>query len=393
MRRYQTSIKPLMQARTHFQLRNGQYPIFLSDWDADYNSVYIPSLSNNVSCADLHKYYFWTDEENIRVHIQTFFKSQFDHTLPVDSFTIGSNGTSSIMLSLMALKESGRHRALIITPMYFSTLNLLDELEFDVVEFDLSVKNNFAVDINAIENMIKATKTDIFIVTNPLFGSGIELEIETIKNISFLCNKYNVCFLMDYIYGGLAWSVKDPVDHIFNYSVYAAVSLAEQHIFIESISKRVFLNGVKFALIFSSENIMRRILRLSVFTVGSMAAHQVRLVPQIYSIESLPILAKLISNNAAKAYEHYKIIRTILSDTNFILSNANCGHFVLMSIPKTENIDDVTYAISILHKTGVLTTPHSRYLLVEDGLYTFRVNLLLDKSSLIDGIIKIKDLE
>lgn len=67
MRRYNTSIKAIMQARSAFYQETGTRPIFLSDWDSDYNSIHMPNLSlNSVQLSDVQKYYFWTDEEGYR---------------------------------------------------------------------------------------------------------------------------------------------------------------------------------------------------------------------------------------------------------------------------------------------------------------------------------------
>lgn len=394
MRRYYTSIKSLMQARNAFQQKKGIAPIFLSDWDSDYNSIHMPNLAFNNAClADVQKYYFWTDEEGYRDTIQSFFSNQFSQSILKECFTIGSNGTSSIMLTLTALKEMGKHRALIITPIYFSTLNLLDELDFDVVEYRLSANNNFTIQMDVLEDFIIQQNVDTLIITNPLFGSGIEIGTETIKTIAQICNTHNVCLVMDYVYGGMPWKCDNPTYYIFYYPVYQAVSLAEQHVFIESISKRVFLNGAKFALVFSSSSIMRRILRLSVFMVGSMAQQQVSMIPQIYSTAAIPTLVSLISNNAQIAHNRYRMIKTILADSRINISNANCGYFALISMPSSAFTDDTVFAIHILEKTGVLTTPHSRYLYKENGLYSFRVNLLLDQKNLIEGITRLGNLE
>ena len=394
MRRYNTSIKSITQARSSYFHETGTSPIFLSDWDSDYNSIHMPNLAlNSVQLSDVQKYYFWTDEEGYRDTIQNFFSNQYSISLQKDSFTIGSNGTSGIMLTLSSLKEAGRHSALVVTPVYFSTLNLLDELDFNVVEYRLCASDNFSLRIDIIENYFVSDSVDTLIITNPLFGCGIELSTDTIKSIVALCNKHNICLVMDYVYGGMPWNISNPSHYVFNSPVFQAVSSAEHYVFIESISKRVFLNGAKFALVFASPKIMKRILRLSVFMVGSMAQQQVNLVPQIYSLASSRSLTSLIAENAKLAQNRYKMIKAILSDTRAVISDANCGYFALLSVPNTEESDDIQFALDILKKTGVLTTPHSRYLHREEGLYSFRVNLLLDQQCLIDGITKIGNLE
>ncbi len=124
-----------------------------------------------------------------------------------------------------------------------------------------------------------------------------------------------------------------------------------------------------------------------------MAQQQVNLVPQIYSLASSQTLTSLIAENAKLAQNRYKMIKAILRDTRTVISATTCGYFALISVPNTEKTDDTQFALDILKKTGVLTTPHSRYLYQEEGLYSFRVNLLLDQQCLIEGITKIGNLE
>lgn len=390
MRRFQTSIKTLMQARTDYLQEKGISPIFLSDWDSDYSRIKMPAIQAlKPSQPDLQKYYFWTDEEQYRTYIKNYIEQSFHVTLSQDNFAIGSNGTSCLMLALAALRESGKKHALIVTPIYFSTLNLLDELNYDVTIFTLSSEDNFNVDTSTLKTVISKRSIDVLIITNPIFGCGIELNVETIKIIASICNEYNVCFVMDYIYGGMAWDIGKPEYYIFNYPIYEAICLAKYHVFVESISKRVFLNGAKIALLFSSQDLMRRMLRLSVFMVGSMAAQQVSMTPYLYSVQNRAELSNIIFQNASAAKMSYSLIRTIIADTSIDLSTSNCGYFTLMSLPKESNQSDIDYAKSILYKTGVLTTPHSRYLFKQRGKYSFRINLLMEKWKLIDGITEI----
>lgn len=123
MKRYQTSIKSLIQAKVKYQSDNGVEPIFLSHWDSDHDSVMIPNLKFDiVNLLDMQKYYFWTDEENFKEYVQKFFLQQFAAELSSDKFTIGSNGTSSLMLALASLKELKKNIYLLLLLFIFRYL-------------------------------------------------------------------------------------------------------------------------------------------------------------------------------------------------------------------------------------------------------------------------------
>lgn len=392
MKRFNTSIKKLIEAKNNYFLNHGKEAIFLSNWDCNERYINIPNFDYSISREEAQKYYFLTDEINNKEHFQKFYEENFNESLNMDGFTIASNGTSSLMLSLMALKEMQLDNVLITTPIYFSTLNLLDELNYqNITYYNLSSKNDYTIDLQKLECCIKNNRIQILIITNPLFGTGIELDITIVKDIVTLCNKYNIWFVMDYVYGGFPWVTNNDLEYMFNYKLFNTIQKCNNYIFVESISKRIFLNGVKTALLFTTHDLLKRILRISVFTVGSMSATQIKTTREIYDTRNVGVITKQISNSVDKAKRNYDKISAIINNTDIHITNASYGYFSLISIPKKYAFDDISYSIDILNKTGILTTPHSRYLL-NDNTYSFRVNLLLDENELITGISKIKTL-
>ena len=116
--------------------------------DSDFESIKMPNLAfDDITSRAIQKYYFWTDEENYKTNIIEYFKRTFSDDILPETFTIASNGTSSLMVTMSALKEKGIQKVLIFTPMYFSTLNLLDEMDFDVIEYNLSYENSFKINL------------------------------------------------------------------------------------------------------------------------------------------------------------------------------------------------------------------------------------------------------
>lgn len=390
MRRYDTSIKQLMLARKNYFSQTGRSPIFLSDWDSELDQVVIPTIPLNVTNDEMHKYYFWTDEENFRTRFKSFFEKVFAENLDINSFAIGANGTSCLALSLMALKEIGIKKAMIVTPIYFSTLNLLDMLEFDVDEYPLQSDMNFTIDLERLAYALQQQKPQVLIITDPIFGTGIEIPETTLKQIVDLCNRKDIFILMDYVYGGMKWQVSDLNKYIFNYSVYKIISSAKNFVWIESISKRVFLNGAKTAFVFASPRVIRHILRLSIFTVGSMCHTQLKVFSNLYNCSNSPYISSCILQNVETAQRNFYRIHAMALDTDWSISESNCGYFSLISFPKRNKYGDINLAIDLLEKAGVLTTPHSRYLLQSDDKYSFRVNLLLSTETIIEGISRLK---
>lgn len=388
MRQFDTSIKKIMDAKTYYNSTHYEKAIFLSNWDVSIDtSPYALLLNNNLSeyISETNSYYYWTDEYNYTTYFKDYFEKKYDYTIDLNSFLIGANGTSAIFLSLAALKELSISRILIFTPIYFSTLNLLEMLNFQVFRFDLKIENDFKVDFEQLEFYIKNNKIEAIFITDPVFGSGIEYDISFYTTLSTLIMKYDFWTIVDYVYGGMIWNNNE---HIFNKKLVHIIKNLKNTILIESISKRLFINGIKFALVFGSETIIKKIKRLSIYTTGSMCVNQLLILKKVYDTNNVKIINQLIEKNTEHAQNMFYKLLSFLMGKNCIISKCNSSFFFLLGIPKKEK-DDLQDAFRLINYKGVLTIPHSRYLLENDDYYIFRVNLLMNEELLFCGLHKV----
>ena len=258
MRRFETSIKPLLDARSNYIAKLGRQPLFLSDWDTSLDEIVMPSQNPHVSTKDVHPYYYWTDEQNNKSSFIQYVHSSHGIKMNEEEIALATNGTASLFVTFMALKELNIKNVLILTPVYFTTLNIMDYFDFNVSLFQVPFPI-VSINYEKLEAIIKKDHIEAIMLTNPLFGTGAELSSNTISRIAEYANQYDIWFIMDYIYGGMNWTTDNPSELIFNYPILSAISCAKKYVFIESISKRLFLNGIKFAFVFSTEKMMRRI--------------------------------------------------------------------------------------------------------------------------------------
>lgn len=389
MRRFETSIKELINAKNKYILSTGKNPIFLSDWDVDFNEITYPRLNLNITNEEAHKYYYWTDELNYKKHFKSFIKETYGVDISKNDFALSSNGTSSLFLAVMALKEKGIKNFLVFTPVYFTLLNLLDALDLNCYIYSLPLEPH-KINFEEIKAIIKQNNIEGILITNPLFGTGIELSPPIINKFAELANQNNSWIVMDFVYGGMNWKTTNAKTYIFDYNYLKALSIAHNYILIESIAKRLFTNGAKFALLFSNEKMVRHILRLSIFSVGSMSALQAKMSKLVYEKESIDGVIAHIQNNIDTAQNNYRILQSITLGTQIELTHTNCGYFTLASIPCENTSDDMQYAVKLLTNYGIMTTPHSRYLFNKTGYYSFRINLLLNKRDLYEGVSLVK---
>lgn len=388
MRQFNTSIKKIMNEKKLYGELHNNDPIFLSNWDvpvdiAPYNLLYSSSqLVNEIS--DIYSYYYWTDEHNYSKFFKKFYIHQFGED--ITNFLIGSNGTSSIMLSLIALSELGINRILVFTPVYFSTLNILEMLKLQIFRYDLKFENNFNVVYESLEQYIIQNRIECIFVTDPIFGTGIEHDCNVYIQLNRIAEKYNLWIIIDYIYGGMKW---DDNSFLLNSKTYFLIKQMSNTIIIDSITKRLFVNGIKFSIIFAPTNILKKIKRLSIYTTGAMCYQQLNILEKIYDVQKIDAINKIISSNVNKAKNTYQKVCAYLIGKPCLVSESNSSFFFLLGLPKNAHANDMDFAINLLHNSGVLTIPHSRYLLEDDNYYFFRINLFIDENILFEGLSKL----
>lgn len=392
MKRFNTSIKRLMQAQKEYNFSNREKAIFLSDWNAELEKVMYPSFDFGkelYSRSAMGNYHYWTDELNYKSHFQQCFHDLFRSTLSNDNFLIGNNGSSSMMLSLMALKELGVGKILAFTPIYYSAIKLFEMLDYQMYRFDLKMENDFEINIEQLEDEIVRNNIEVIYITDPIFSSGVEIPQNIYTQIRDLSLKYNIWIVIDYIYGGMDWNISN---YVISDKIAHIINSFSNYIVVESIAKRLFINGIKTATVFSTSQIIKKISRLSIYTVGSMCCLQLHMLRQIYNTENASAINDVIKENIIEASRRFNQVLSFMSGKNCIISSCNSSYFFLIGIPYQHEVDDMDYAIKILNQTGVLTVPHSRYLLSNNQYYIFRINLLINKQDLFKGLSKISDL-
>lgn len=387
MRQFDTSIKILIEEKNKYNLNHNDEVIFLSNWDVSVDvKPYRLIFYNYPINEQFNSYYYWTDEQGYALYFSDFYKNSYNKTLNSESFLIGNNGTSSIMLSLLALTELNIERVLVFTPIYFSTLNLLEMLNMHVFRYDLSITNDFQINMDALETFIKKNKIEVLFITDPIFGTGVEHNLDFYRKLSELTLKYNLWNIVDYVYGGMLWNEDNC---IFNSKSDYIINNLRNTIFIESISKRLFINGIKFSLVFSEKTIIKKIKRLSIYTTGSMCLNQLETYRKIYDLNNIDDINNIINNNKEHALKTYNKIVSFLVGEKCITSKCNSSFFIIIGIPKTKYENDINIALNFVKNKGVLTIPHSRYLLESEKYYFFRVNLLQNIELLFEGLSRI----
>lgn len=254
--------------------------IFLSTWNKGNDHL---EFSDAVILSAIKQYskfkneYFFSDELFQYKRNLVFNKFFPLSESKLDYIGIFSNGTSAAMLALMSIKEIvSQIRAILIVPTYFTYIKILQDLDSDIYYFPIEIDGSLAqLPINSIKECITYYKINLLVLTIPLFGTGLSPTKAQIEELCSICKNAHCYLLIDYLYGGMEWFKHNTIENEWLWGL----CLKNAHIiFIESMSKRVFLNGIKSAIAGASMDLIRQMELKSVHLAGSLSYIQVEIL-------------------------------------------------------------------------------------------------------------------
>lgn len=107
-------------------------------------------------------------------------------------FAIAPNGTSGAMLSLQTLNMNEGLRPILLTPIYFSYINLLKLMGTDIEYYQIIKDGHLYIDYLELTDIIIKTNANILILNDPVFGSGVKITNDVYKKLISICDKYHM---------------------------------------------------------------------------------------------------------------------------------------------------------------------------------------------------------
>lgn len=379
------------QAVQEYTELNHKAPFFISDWDSSDTLIYRPKIilkdSLKKSLKNMDKYFFIEDDFGKDSVIKFF--NDFNINLDKNSFIIGPNASLMLTTALIALKDIGIKNVLIILPVYFSIPQILRILGIKYIKYN-TIFPLYQLDFEEIKGILQENLVDAIIITDPFYGSGINIPLSFYDILINYLNEHNIYLIVDYARGAMKWDCDTPT-LLFDFQLYNILKKANNYIFIESISKRIFINGFKNSLLFSNYEIVQKIRKLGDCFIGSMSAGQMELLNNLYSISNINLINEIIKKNIINAQKHFELIKTLLLDTDISYTVPTDGNYILIGIPKNhyKNTTDINIFHKILHNFDIYTLPQSLYANEDLKYYIFRVNLLLNIDILISALQKL----
>lgn len=366
---------------------------FISDWDLHNKDFMIDTMQFYETVISDSKYritdyYFINERTNEKeILINTFNRKFETFEYRKGNITIFPNGTVAAASFLHILKKTKLKNALLLSPIYFTYIDILKEEDYNIYYFSaIDEEGKISIEFERLFELITTKNIDVLFINQPLFGCGINMDLEAILKILNFCEINSITVFIDCIYGNIDWNEKtDIIPKSLN------KLLKDNTIILISLSKNLFFNGAKTCIAFASERIISDIERYSVFEIGSMSHVQIETLKSIYDKENEKWIIDRIDKIKNHVKTNYSLLVSLLSNSDIKVVDSNSGIFTIMGVPKkyfSINSSDDEISNQILNNQHILTIPHNRYLLYSKRYYWFRVNLSYPTDILIPQVSK-----
>ena len=364
---------------------------FLSGWTKGDNNCNFDNEFLLKSIGDLSNVNKYVHGDKAKKEITRYLNYR---NIPIEekNMRICSNGTLAMFLSLLEAKEQSIKNILFIGPIFFSYYNIAKDCKYNVYNYSIDFFRDLPKNItNEVSAFLSNNNISCVIITQPFFGVGQNLSLREMKLLMKECSEKGVLFILDNVYGNMDW------EHTGDFVSCELVHEAINHsncLVIESITKNLFLNGLKSAVIFGCDERIRSIQDNVYFYAGTITCVQDEFLYQIFKPENENRILRFIHEGLDYAKDNYYMTKSMFEkvDKSLVkLVKTDSGYFCLAGISKklfkSENDNDIAWEIH--ENTDILTLPHSRYYCTSEDFYIFRINLSLDKESIKHSILSL----
>jgi len=365
---------------------------FLSDWDCDvYTDIKFKILlEDSYSDAQSHSfnYLFAYEQFDLKQQIIDFFKTSYQLSIPENCLTISPSATQAIYLGLKALKNLNIKRYLIFTPAYFSTFESLKENNGFIYYYHLVDKDGFAINFSMLEQVIKEQFIECIVLTDPVFSAGLEFPDDDYDRIITLVVRYDLYLFIDYSLGGLKWNFNEL--SVLNNKKVGKLIKTAKFIFVDSLSKRLQLNGIKFSLILGDANIVDEIDTISEGIYGGLNHIQISILRKLYTQENSPTILDMHKVQLGKIKANYRLIQSMLIGENFHLPKSNSGYFTIIS-HDSKSFNDINtkeIILNLLQNEQIIAIPNNHFSYYSDNKFGWRINLTKNQDELLIALQK-----
>lgn len=371
------------ELRKHNQINQAAF--FISDWNS--SSILRPDeiiqkvMALSVQHSD--EYFFPSDNIGQDV-IASLHRTQFGINLAEGNIVVAASATELLFVAILEQILNGVKGFLVFSPVYYSIIEAIEAFNISPVLFNLHFPY-FMIDWHVVEEVIMSNNIACIVVTDPIWGSGVSISDHDMTNLIQIARRHSCHIIIDHARGGMKWECQN---HSVGCKISQHIPIYDNISIIDSPCKRLFLNGVKFAIMYTSSNLKKKYDHLIDILSGSISAPQALLMREIFQPAIQQDIIHKISANIQKAKNCYQLLHTFLLGKNAYINRPDDGYYAMLAFPRNmfSYDDDHNIFLELLHKHHIYTIPMSLSGCDDHLFYLVRVNLLLPPMEILQAL-------
>lgn len=379
-----------------FNREIGEKLIKPSDWhNEDINLVLPHKLLNKIGKINTYEYRKYKFLDSIMESKEVFSKylyKKYSIKFQSDEISFAHNGTAALTLITRLLSKKGCKRVLLITPFYFSMRDNLKQQGMEIFYYHLSNKNDFKINTNELLKIVEEQFIDMIFITTPTYSVGTELELFKLKTITKFLSKTNKWIICDNTVGGMPWH---GAPSIINKDLLTLAKAYTNFVYIESPTKKLFINGLKHSIIISSSKIAEETEPFADLTIGSLTIHQYEFINHLYSMKYEDEIKSALNKNIAIFKDNFNLCNAMTKNTNLFFPNTSSGFYTTLFFKekKIKEVDHKKFVEYMLFERKLLLLPLNHFSFFKNTNFGVRVNLSKDSNKLAHFLNLIRDID
>jgi len=369
-------LKWLLDLHFEFSKERGFDPDLMSDWEPDTKGFKLPEklVRKALRYNELNfRYHFLYALKPIKEKVARYYNKlhTYSEELGKSNIAIVPSVTNALYLMLSSFKKKGLIRGLGVRPIYFSIRDACSDLNINLDFIDSYSNNDYVANLEEIIQKLQSGPYNFFILTNPVYCAGMQLNSLYIAEIQKVCIEKNVLLVMDEAFI-MPWGKGAK-----NYKGYSTT----QTIVIRSPMKALFINGLKVGTLTGPSWLVSDIESNSTHVIGGITYPQLSLADHFFS--QTPEIAREVqicekSNYAFLRHNYNEVGKLVQNYKAFRLVNANSNPYGMIECNNVSNSRETLAKIikMVLTETGCMILPSWRYsFTVKNNPFAFRINL------------------
>jgi aspartate/methionine/tyrosine aminotransferase len=385
------SSKWVFELLNEYKKTTDNYYYFVSDWNVTDHEIGYPfklidRAANETKELSI-KYLFVEDQQDLKSLVrQLLNESNFEINL--SEISIVGSATSALYATLLSLHKLGITKYLIFTPVYFSILETLKDFGADIYYFHLRDIDGFKIDNTVLAKTIDLYNIQAVIITDPLYSCGIGIPDSDLSAIAQLSVEKGFYLVDDSSLGGLVWTKEHqdliPVDKL------KVASSTKRLVFIDSLSKKLLVNGIKSALIIGNSTLISVIEKTINQFYGGFNSIQLSMVKELYLPKNRVDLEEILNEQIENIVNNFELLESILRDSDYYAYPTDSGFFTIVAHKylTMKELDVKGIIRKFLFDEQVFALPSFYFCFHAENKFGFRVNLLLNPHHLMPAILK-----